>query len=275
MAKAAPKKDEDGEGEEAAFTPEQLSAINGIINGAVGDHLKRKLPGIVEGSIKKPLEEIRALLAGKQGGEGEGGGEEETEETEETETRRPAGKGQPQRRAAQPDPAVAQLNKKLAKVEAERAQEKAEREAERKANRDKERDGTLRELLSGAGIDPNRLRGAVAVMREQTKYDDKTNEWLVADGDDDLDLSAGVAKFVATDEGKSYLAPQQGARGPVGGAAGPVVRSGAGTRTNGSTRAPTRPVASAADAKAAGKQQAAQELAAAVGSLLGNTVPLG
>ena len=35
------------------------------------------------------------------------------------------------------------------------------------------------------------------------------------------------------------------------------------------------PVASAADAKTAGKQQAAQELAAAVGSLLGNTVPLG
>lgn len=268
------KPDEGGEGEggEEPFTEAQLSAINGIINGAVGDHLKRKLPGIVEGSIKKPLEEIRALLAGKQGGEGEGGGEAETEETEETEARRPAGKGQPQRRAAQPDPAVAQLHKKLAKVEAERAQEKAEREAERKANRDKERDGTLRELLSGAGIDPNRLRGAVAVMREQTKYDDKTNEWLVAAGDDDLDLATGVAAFVSTDEGKSYLAPQQG-RGPVGGAA--PVRSGAGTRTNGSARPTTRPVTSAADAKAAGKQAAAQELAAAVGSLLGNTVPLG
>jgi hypothetical protein len=272
---AVKKKPDEGEGEggEEVFSEAQLSAINGIINGAVGDHLKRKLPGIVEGSIKKPLEEIRALLAGKQGGEGEGTGEEETEETEETETRRPAGKGQPQRRAAAPDPAVAQLNKKLAKVEAERAQEKAEREAERKANRDKERDGTLRELLSGAGIDPNRLRGAVAVMRETTKYDDKTNEWLVAAGDDDLDLAAGVAAFVSTDEGKSYLAPQQGAR-PVGGAA-PVVRSGAGTRPNGGTRAPTRPVASAADAKAAGKQAAAQELAAAVGSLLGNNVPLG
>lgn len=266
------KPDEGGENEEEpAFTEAQLTAINGIINGAVGDHLKRKLPGIVESSIKKPLQDIRALLEGKQTGENEETENEETGENEETEQRRPAGKG-PQRRAAAPDPAVAQLTKKLAKVEQERAAEKAEREAERQASRNEKRDGTLRELLGQAGVDPNRLRGAVAVLREQTKYDDKTNEWLVVSGDEETDIPAGVNAFLATDEGKAYLAPQTGAR-PAGGAA--PVRSGAGTRPNGGTVRPTRPVASAADAKSAGKQQAAQELAAAVGSLLGNTVPLG
>lgn len=271
--KKKPDEGGEGEGEEQPFTEAQQQAIAAMVNGAVGDHLKRKLPGIVETSIKKPLQEIRALLEGKQGGEGEGGEGEEQEETEEEQPRRPSGKGQPQRRAASgPDPALTQLQKKLAKVEAEREAEKREREAERQANRNKERDGTLRELLQGAGVDPNRLRGAVAVLREQTKYDDKNNEWLVAQGDDELDLATGVAAFVATDEGKAYLAPQQGVR-PAGGQ--PQVRSGAGTRPNGGTARPTRPVASAADAKAAGKQQAAQELAAAVGSLLGNTVPLG
>lgn len=269
--KKKPDEGEGGEGGEEPFTEAQIAAISTLVNGAVGDHLKRKLPGIVESSIKKPLQDIRALLEGKQGGEGEGGEGEEQEETEEPEQRRPAGK-QPQRRAAQPDPALASLQKKLAKVEAEREAEKREREAERQAGRNKERDGTLRELLGQAGVDPNRLRGAVAVLREQTKYDDKTSEWLVAAGDDELDLATGVAAFVATDEGKAYLAPQTGAR-PAGGAA--PARSGAGTRPNGGTARPTRPVASAADAKAAGKQQAAQELAAAVGSLLGNTVPLG
>lgn len=272
----APKKKPDeggeGEGEEQPFTEAQQQAIAAMVNGAVGDHLKRKLPGIVETSIKKPLQEIRALLEGKQGGEGEGAGEgEEPDENEEPEQRRPAGR-QPQRRAAGPDPALTQLQKKLAKVEAEREAEKREREAERQANRNKERDGTLRELLQGAGVDPNRLRGAVAVLRESTKYDDKNSEWLVVQGDEELDLATGVAGFVATDEGKAYLAPQQGARPPVN---QPVTRSGAGTRPNGSTRQPTRPVASAADTKSAAKQQAAQELASAVGSLLGNTVPLG
>lgn len=274
--KKKPDEGEEGEGGEAAFTPEQLTAINGIINGAVGDHLKRKLPGIVESSISKPLQEIRALLEGKQGGTaGEGAGEgEEQEETEEQEhPRRQAGKGQPQRRAAAgPDPALTQLQKKLAKVEAEREAEKREREAERQANRNKERDGALRELLQGAGVDPNRLRGAVAVLRDSTKYDDKNNEWLVAQGDDELDLATGVAAFVATDEGKAYLAPQQGVR-PTGGQ--PQVRSGAGTRPTGGTPRATRPVTSAADTKSAAKQQAAQDLASAVQGLLGNSVPLG
>lgn len=274
----APKKkpDEEGgsEGEEQPFTEAQQQAIAAMVNGAVGDHLKRKLPGIVETSIKKPLQEIRALLEGKQSGEGDDPDDPPDDQPDDPPAQqRPAGKGQPQRRAAAgPDPALTQLQKKLAKVEAEREAEKREREAERQANRNKERDGTLRELLAGAGVDPNRLRGAVAVLREQTKYDDKNNEWLVASGDDELDLATGVQAFVATDEGKAYLAPQQGVR-PAGGQ--PQVRSGAGTRPNGGTQRPTRPVASAADTKAAGKQQAAQELAVAVGSLLGNTVPLG
>ncbi|HSR79086.1 MAG TPA: hypothetical protein VLN57_21110 [Xanthobacteraceae bacterium] len=275
----APKKkpdDDGGEGDgDGPFTAEQLEALGTIVNGAVGDHLKRKLPAIVEGSIKKPLQEIRELLAGKQGaGEGDETGE-ETEETEDPpEPRQRAGKANGQRRqAAQPDPAIAQMAKKLAKVEAERAAEKAERDQERAAARNEKRDGSLRELLGAAGVDPNRLRGAVAVLRESTKYDDKNNEWLIAAGDEEFDLAAGVNQFVATDEGKAYLAPQQGRQQGNG---QPAVRSGAGTRTGGTVqRGAGRPVTSAADAKSANRQQAAAALQAAVGDLLGGNVPLG
>lgn len=279
----APKKKPDetgdeGESGEEPFTAEQTQALGKLVNAAITTHMKRQLPTLVESTIKKPLQEIRALLEGRQAeGDGAGEGDEGEEQPDEQPEipRRQQGRQQPgqRRQTSGPDPAVAAMAKKLEKVEKERAQEKAEREAERQQARNEKRDGTLRELLGGAGVDPNRLRGAVAVLREQTKYDDKNNEWLIAAGDEEFDLAAGVAQFVATDEGKAYLAPQQGTR-PAG---SPAVRSGAGTRPSGTVQrgAGTRPVTSAADAKAQGKQQAAQDLASAVAGLLGNSVPLG
>ena len=122
----------------------------------------------------------------------------------------------------------------------------------------------------------DRMRGAIAVLRESTRYDEKTGEWSYRtkrDGvDEDLDLEGGVADFIESDEGKSYLAPAQQQQQPRGGSGHrPVGGNGGQPRVqNGG-----RPTADPKAAKAQAKQAAMGDLSKAIDSLAGGNVNLG
>lgn len=272
----------------AGLSDDQRSEIIDLVNAAVGSHIKRKLPQIVSGALEKPLGEIRALIengAGRQARRDDDDQEPDPDEPEEPTARRttrdrgaiPTRQAARDRREDPPtsrrggDPEVAKLQAKMARME-------QEREAERTAARNSERDGMLREMLGAVGVDKNRIRGAVAVLRDSMRYDDKSREWAFVakrDGlDEDLDPDVGIKEWAATDEGKSYLAPP-GAGSASAGAAGVQRRSGAGTRVTGGARGSTAPVADAKTAKTQQVAQAQQTLATAIDALSGGIVPLG
>lgn len=265
--------DDDGGGQGGDEISDTMrAAIVQIVNGAVGTHIQRRLPSMLDAALAKPLGDIRALL--EQGGQRR---EEQGEDDQEERPRQRRARGQAREdqqeerpaRAATVDPELVKLRKQMDKMTQEREQERTQA-------RNTTRDASLRELLTAAGVDKNRLRGAVAVLRESTKFDDKTNEWTFVRkgdaGDEELDLDTGVKDWAGTDEGKSYLAPvQAGAGGPRA----PQLRSGAGTRP-GAT--PARGAAPVADAKAAKAQQraaAVQSLVGAIGELGGSNVTVG
>jgi hypothetical protein len=284
--------------EPAGLTESARDEILELVNAAVGSQLKRKLPGTIRDALQQPLSEIRSML--ESGGGGGRRREREAEPDEDLpddeldeqprrgraqvtqrqparERRDRADDRQDQRDRGGRDPELVRLQKAMAKME-------QEREAERRAARDSERDGMLREHLTSIGVDKNRLRGAVAVLRDSLRYDDKAREWAwisKRDGvDEELDPDVGIREWAATDEGKSYLAPpgagHGGSQGANAGAPGVTRRSGAGTRVGGQQRAGT--TAPSADAKTAKAQQVAsaqQQLATAIDSLSGGMVPLG
>lgn len=271
------------------FNDDQREEITRLVNAAVGSHMQRRMPAMLDQALRGPLGEIRTLIEGSGGGRGrQRDPEPDDADPDDPQTeRQPARRGRArdaaparerddrdrdERPARGADPEVVAMKKQLAKLEAER---KAERESARSATRD----ASLRELLTSAGVDKNRIRGAIAVLRESTKFDDKTSEWAFirkSDGiDEELDLDTGVREWAATDEGKSYLAPPT-AGGPGGGPRAPQLRSGSGTRPGGSpARGGAAPVADPKQAKVQAKQQAMQTLTSAIGELAGGNVPLG
>lgn len=254
------------------FTDEQLNALSGLVNAAVSGHVQRKLPAIVQSAVAGPIGELRALIEGRNGGAGGQGassGDDDPDDDpgeEQVPTRRTGratGRQQPAPARQRADPAISIMQRKLDAIE-------AERKVEREANRAKERDGSLREHLTKLGVDPNRMRGAIAVLRDSTRYDEKNNEWFYArkvDGvEEEFDLAAGAADWAGTDEGKAYIAPAPGGNG-----ARQPQRGGSGTRPSaGNTpalRGSTSPVADPKQAKAQGKAAAMQTLTSAINSL--------
>lgn len=268
--------DEGGEGGEGSdeITDGMRAAIVQIVNGAVGTHIQRRLPSMLESALTKPLADIRAMLE-------QGAGQRREEQPDDPDDERPrqrrargqAREEQPDERPARgtpaPDPEVAKMRKQLDKLTQEREQERTQA-------RNTTRDASLRELLTAAGVDKNRLRGAVAVLRESTKFDDKTNEWTFVrrgeGGDEELDLDTGVKDWAGTDEGKSYLAPAQAG---AGGMRPPQLRSGAGTRPGATPARAGAPVADAKAAKAQQRAAAVQSLVGAIGELGGSNVTVG
>ena len=115
------------------------------------------------------------------------------------------------------------------------------------------------------------MRGAIAVLRDSTKYDEKNNEWFYArkvDGiEEELDLVAGAETWAGTDEGKAYLAPPSGINGGRPAAA----RGGSGTRPGAvntpQLRGSMAPVADPKQARAQTKAAAIQTLTNAINSL--------
>lgn len=273
--------DEGGDGGGGAFSDEQRTELGNLINAAVSGQLSRKLPSAIKGALDESLSPIREMLEQNNGkrrrdDEGDDEGDDDEDQPPARGKRGARARDEEQRGKSSKDPKVAKLEQEVEKM-------RKEREAERMQLRNRERDAMLREELAAAGVETNRMRGAIAVLRDQLVYDDKAGEWSYRtkrDGvDEDMDVSAGVKEWAGTDEGKSYLAAQQagGSRG------GGQQRQGAGVRINGQqqraagggviNRGQQQP--NAQQQRAANRQEAVQNLAAGVNELLGASVTVG
>ncbi len=263
--------DDDDTGGSGGFTDEQRTELGQLVNAAVSGQLQRKLGNAIKSTLDESLAPIRQMLEQRNGGargDDDDGGDDDDDEQPAPKGKRGKG-GKPA--AAARDPEKENMQKRLAAIEEERKQE-------REQSRNRERDSMLRERLEAAGVDKNRIRGAIAVLKEQTKYDDKAGEWFYKakrDGfEEDLDLDAGVSEWADTDEGKSYLAPPTGAAQPRGGSGSRPNTQGSGGRAGGVIGG-GRPAVDPKAAKAQAKQDAVKTLNDAVGGLMGGAVNLG
>lgn len=241
--------DDDGSDEGAEFSPKQLELINNTITAAVSSHVKRQMKPLQEqiAGIPSTIQQTLEQLA--TGGSNAGAGADDKN------------KGAAGGTAAKDDPEKVAMKKRLDAIEAEREQERANARHAR-------RDQSLVEIATKAGVDKNRLRGAVALLREQVKFDSDGNPLMTVKRhglDEDVTIEDGATEFFKTDEGKSYLAPTQ-----------PVQRGGSGSQ-RGATNAAgvARGASSNAGAKNAGtqkqerQQKAAEDFVGAVGELFG------
>lgn len=260
--------DDDTGGGGGELTDGMRTEINGLVHAAINAQFSRKLPAAISSAMETAMAPIREQLEGlgsRRSRNDDNGGDEGDDDDQ------PRNKGKGKQQAAAKDPEVVAMRKRMEAMEAERKQEK-------ETARNRERDTILREQLEAAGVDKNRIRGAIAVLRDSMKYDEKAGEWIYnakRDGyEDPIDVSAGVGEWAATDEGKSYLAPPSNANGGQ-------PRGGSGVRpTNPGGGAPRvqnggRPTADPKAAKAQAKQAAVQTLAGAIDSLGGGNIPLG
>jgi hypothetical protein len=241
-----------GGGDGDIFTPQQNEHLSRIVNSAVTSILGRKLGPAIKESLGSELGDIRETLTKMAGGQqqqqqpgsagGAGGGT--------------GGAG------AQPDPKVRDLERQLAEM-------RAERENDQRRVRESSRDVRLRELAVAAKVDPNRVRGVVALLKDQVKFADDGRPVMTLQRNgytEDVELDHGVGEFFKSDEGKAYLAPTNGGRpamapstsGRQGGAAAP---GGAGPRN--------APAMSREQAKEARKQAAFEKLKQGVEQLVG------
>lgn len=260
--------DDDTGGNE--LTDGMRTEITNLVNAAVSGQLSRKLPNAITAAVEASIAPLREQLG--SGGRGRGNDDDQNDDDDDDQGQQQRGKkgkqGQQQPRGK--DPEVVAMQKRMAQIEAERKQE-------RETARNRERDTLLREQLEAAGVDKNRIRGAVAVLRDSLKYDDKAGEWTYTakrDGFEDvIDVSAGVGEWAGTDEGKSYLAPPSNGQGQQ-------QRSGSGVRPSGPGGAPRvqnggRAAVDPKAAKQQAKADAVQNLSKAIDSLGGGTIPLG
>lgn len=258
--------DDDGGDGGGELTDAQRTEITNLVNAAVSGQLSRKLPNAITAALEaglKPIQDSIAQLGGRRDDDDGGGNDDDDDQGQQQ-----RGKNKGKQPARGKDPEVEAMRKQLADM-------KRERDQEREQTRNGKRDQLLREQLEAAGVDKNRIRGAIAVLRESMKYDDKAGEWVYRikrDGiDEDLDVETGVSEWAATDEGKSYLAPpqqQQQLRGgsgqrPAGDGGRPRVQNGG------------RPTQDPKAAKAQAKQDAMANLSKAIDSLGGGNIPLG
>lgn len=219
------------------------------VNAAVSNQLSRKLPAAIQSGVSgaiAPLQEMIEKLS--SGG---------------------AGAGDDKQKGGGPDPEVAKLRQEHEAMKATLAAERKKAEDERKASQVQQTQAQLRDLLAKAGVEPLRMKGALAVLGEgvQRSDDGQLSYRVQRTGyHEDLALQDGIREWLATDEGKSYLAPRADAggtgnvpaRGQLGGPRVPKV--------------PTDPKV----AKQQKVQQARESLRTAIGAALsGAQVTLG
>ena len=234
-----------GGGLDDSVRDELRRMVNATVSSQLGRKLDTAIKSALDGAMAPIAEQLQALT--------QGGGKGKRKESDEEETKTKAG----------PDPEVVAMKKRLAAMEDERKQERAQADA-------RERDGMLREALGKIGVDSNRMRGAVAVLRDNVKKDEN-GEWVYKAQRDgyveDLDLAKGAAEWGATDEGKSYRAPVNGKRDGARErpAAGQVNVIGQ-RQGNGDAKAKQ---AQQQEAKVERKEEAMDKLAGAVSSLIG------
>lgn len=271
---AADDDDDDDGGGVAGFTDEQRTELGQLVNAAVSGQLQRKLGNAIKSTLDESLAPIREMLEGRNGNTGNrqrAAADDDDQDDDDDEPPVTKGKRGTKAKAAAPDPETANMRKRLATLE-------EERKLEREQARNGKRDALLREHLEAAGVDKNRIRGAVAVLRDNMKHDDKTGDWFYKakrDGfEEDLDVADGVSEWAGTDEGKSYIAPPAGAQQARGGSGSRIGAQGNGGRTGGVING-GRAAVDPKQAKAAAKQEAMKTLTDAVGGLMGGAVPLG
>lgn len=256
-----PDDDDDDAGDGADdFSEGQVARITDIVNAAVSGQLSRKLVRVVGDAVEAAVKPLRDQV-GKRSAAPAGDDDEDEDDDPQPQ---PKGKN----KGARKDPELESMRKRMAQIEDERKKEREEA-------RNGKRDSMLREQLEAAGVDKNRIRGAVAVLRDSMKWDDKASEWVFnakREGyEEPLDVSAGVSEWAGTDEGKSYLAPPQQQQQQRGGSGvRPTGGNGQARQVNGG-----RPTADPKAAKVQKKQEALQNLTSAIDSLGGGTIPLG
>lgn len=278
-----PDDEDDDEGGGGAISDEMRGELTSLVNAAVSGQLNRKLPNAIKNAVDAGLapvlEQLRTGGKRSAAADDDDNADDDDQDLEEQPRggkRGAAGGRQPavHRRAGGKDPETQAMAKRLAAIE-------EERKVEREQARNRDRDGLLREQLTAAGVEPNRLRGAVAVLRDYMKYDEKAAEWgYVAkrDGyDEDLDVGAGVKEWASTDEGKSYLAPPS--KGGAGNGGQQRANGGTGTRVQQGGRTGVvnggKPIADPKAQKAERRAEAVNNLSNAIGELGGATIGIG
>lgn len=236
-----------GAGDDGGLDPKIRDLVLRSVNSAVSAQLGRKLTAAVSEAIGPIKERLDQLGEQRQGG-GDGGDQ---------------GKGGGAGGDVSPE-----LTQRLAALENELKAHKSradklaqERDEERQRARRDRVDSTLKESLTSLGVDPHRLRGALAVVREfVADTDDGGSVWRAQRKgySEDLDIAEGLKEWAATEEGKSYL---QAAAGDTG---------GTGTRpTYNGGRPGTRPSDPRA-AKAQAQREAREQLLQGVRGVLGS-----
>lgn len=259
--------DDGDDDDDDEFTDKQLGRITNIVNAAVSGQMSRKLPRLIADAVGNAMKGNRRRDddAGDDDGDEGDPPDDDQEQEQPTGQRGKRGGGG----SGKPDPAMARMSRELAQL-------KKERQLEREQARNRERDSLLREQLEAAGVDKNRMRGAVAIHAANMKYDEKTGAWSYKtkrDGfDEDVDVDAGIADWANTDEGKAFLAPPQNGGQPRGGSGHRPAQPGTNAPRLRGNGAPSK---DPKQAKAEARQAAMQNLGAAINELGGATVAVG
>jgi len=178
----------------SAFSADQEKTIARIVNAAVATHMERKLDSALS-PIKTTLESLgvhRTQDGAQGGGSSQSGG----------------GDAQGQNQGGQSEE-VKRLQKAL-------DQERQIRLDNEKKSLEAKRDGTLKDALNSTGVEPRRIRGAMAeVMANVRQLKDGSYVYIsTAKGyDEEIPLAEGVKEWAETEVGKAYLAPKPGGGG--------------------------------------------------------------
>jgi len=231
-----------GDGGDPGVDDKTRDLILRTVNAAVSNQLGRKLPTAIEqgvGAAFAPIQESIQSMLGNQSGKGnqsngQGGGE---------------------------HPELVEMKRKQKALEAQLADERKAREDQERKGRASARDNAIQQALGAAGVEPLRMRGAMAEVLAnvqvsedgQVFYRDQSKGY-----DEDLALSDGMKRWASTDVGKSYLAPK-----PVQGSGASAPGRGGGPRPG---AAPTDP----AQAKAQRIADAKAKLPGLVAEMIGS-----
>lgn len=202
--------------------------VNDAVNGAVTNHLTRfkkqfgeEIGKTLTDSLAPIGEQLKTLAErGAQQGAGGAGG---------------TGGGQPNPFEAQIRSMEAKYEGQIRELKAANDAEKSEREKERQIRmRDEER-GMLTDSLRTSGLPDTMIKAAVALLHGEEKRIGRTDDGRIvfrtekgtgaARYTDEQDMAVGVAEWLKTDDGKSFV-PARPAQGAGGQATRPGARPG-------------------------------------------------
>src|SRR5207253_1798980 len=144
-------------------------------------------------------------------------------------TAEPPKEPKPGEPAPSADPLIAGLQQQVEELKADNARKDAIAANERERRRSSALRQRLTDELVKGGMDGARARHAVGFLvdvEKRVKYAaDDADELVFADGDEDLDLAAGLKAWLKSEDAKLYLPPR--------GVAGSGDRGGGGARPHG------------------------------------------